>query len=125
MELNTDSGHVTVIIDVSFTESPEVVTAFVRDEQIPFIVNPGGAQHERCEWYLDEDSQTGTLIEAYHSPAAWEILADKVLGSPVNIRFGELFTINNFTVLGGLTPKLNEKLQAMNPQLTSYVGGAC
>ena len=41
MELNTDSGHVTVIIDVSFTESPEIVTAFIRDEQTPFIVNQG------------------------------------------------------------------------------------
>ena len=65
------------------------------------------------------------MIEAFHSPAAWEILADKGLGSPVNIRFGELFTLNNVTVLGALTPKLNEKLEAMNPQIKSYVGGAC
>ena len=93
------------------------------NEQCPFIEsqNEGGLQ--RFEWFFDETNKTGTLIEIFESPDAFEQLANKVIGTPVNLKFGELFSVDKMTILGEVTNNLKEKLQAMDPTIKHYVGG--
>jgi len=123
MELNNNKGQVTVIINTSFSEDTNLVKEFVMNEQCPFIEsqNEGGLQ--RFEWFFDETNKTGTLIEIFESPDAFEQLANKVIGTPVNLKFGELFSVDKMTILGEVTNNLKEKLQAMDPIIKHYVGG--
>ena len=103
MELNNNKGQVTVIINTSFSEDTNLVKEFVMNEQCPFIEsqNEGGLQ--RFEWFFDETNKTGTLIEIFESPDAFEQLANKVIGTPVNLKFGELFSVDKMTILGEVT----------------------
>ena len=77
----------------------------------------------KFEWFIDEASKTATLLEIFESPEAWEDLANKVIGTPVNIKFGQLFNIEKMTILGEPTQNLQDKLQAMKPTTKLYVGG--
>jgi hypothetical protein len=77
----------------------------------------------RFEWYLNELDNTATLIEKFENSNVWEELGNKVLGSPINIRFRELFKVEKLTVLGEINDSFKEKLQAVNPIIKSYVGG--
>ena len=63
------------------------------------------------------------MLNLKNTAEAWEDLANKVIGTPVNIKFGQLFKIEKMTILGEATDNLKEKLQAMNPVLKSYAGG--
>jgi len=72
---------------------------------------------------LNEENNTATLIEVFKNSDAWEELGNKVLGSPINIRFKELFEIEKLTVLGDINDAFREKIQPMNPIIKSYVGG--
>ncbi len=54
---------------------------------------------------------------------AWEKLATQVIGSPVNIKFNDFFTIEKLTVLGEVSDSLREKLEPMNPEFRPYVAG--
>jgi len=62
MQLHNNSGNITVIIDVSFDDR-DMFTDFILNEQCQFIdsVDPEGLI--KFEWFLDEDSNTGTLVE--------------------------------------------------------------
>ena len=53
----------------------------------------------------------------------WEELGNKILGSPINIRFMELFNVEKLTVLGDINESFKSKIQAMKPVIKSYVGG--
>ena len=123
MQLHNNDGHVTVIIDVSFSDDENTIKDFVLYEQCPFIQS----KEEEClikfEWFIDEETKTGTLIEVFKDAISWEKLADKVIGTPVNIKFNSLFIIEKMTVLGELTDNLEEKLQAAGPMVKNYVGG--
>ena len=72
---------------------------------------------------LNEAEKTGTLIEVFEKSIVWEELGNKVLGSPINIKFRELFKIEKLTVLGDINENFKAKIQAMNPAIKSYVGG--
>ena len=72
---------------------------------------------------LNESENTATLIEIFKNSDVWEELGNKVLGSPINIRFRELFKIEKLTVLGDINEAFKEKIQPMNPVIKSYVGG--
>jgi len=50
-------------------------------------------------------------------------LAEKAIGTPVNLKFRELATIEKMTVLGEMTENLKTNLAAMNPVAKSYKGG--
>lgn len=123
MELHDNNGEVTVIIDVSFSEEIATIKEFIREEQCPFINSQVGEGLKKFEWFIDENNKTGTLIEVFANPLSWEELADKVIGTPVNIKFGQLFNVEKMTVLGETTNKVKEKIQAMKPLIKDYVGG--
>ena len=122
MDLNNNE-QTTVIIDVSFTEDIDIVKEFILNEQCPFVNNQAEEGLIKFEWFLDESNKTGTLIEVFANPVAWEDLANKVIGTPVNVKFGEIFNIESMTVLGEVTDAVKEKIKAMNPTIKSYVCG--
>lgn len=123
MQLHNNDGHVTVIIDVSFSDDVKTIKDFVLNEQCPFIQSKAEEGLIKFEWFIDEETKTGTLIEVFRDAISWEKLADKVIGTPVNIKFNSLFIIEKMTVLGELTDNLEEKLQAAGPMVKNYVGG--
>ena len=121
--LNNQSSIVTVFIDVSFTESIDVIKHYIREEQCPLFYSLNDDGIIRFEWFLNESENTATLIEIFKNSDVWEELGNKVLGSPINIRFRELFKIEKLTVLGDINEAFKEKIQPMNPVIKSYVGG--
>ena len=121
--LHTPNKNVTVVIDVSFTEDIETVREYIINQQCPVIFNLNDEGIIRFEWYLNESDNTATLIEKFENSNVWEELGNKVLGSPINIRFRELFKVEKLTVLGEINESFKEKIQAMNPIIKSYVGG--
>ncbi len=123
MQLNNNDGNVTVIIDVSFSDDVDTIKDFVLNEQCPFIQSKAEEGLIKFEWFIDEETKTGTLIEIFNDSISWEKLADKVIGTPVNIKFNSLFIIEKMTVLGELTDNLEEKLKAAGPMVKNYVGG--
>ncbi len=123
MQLHNNDGNVTVIIDVSFSDDVNIIKDFVLNEQCPFIQSKAEEGLIKFEWFIDEGTKTGTLIEIFNDSISWEKLADKVIGTPVNIKFNSLFIIEKMTVLGELTDNLEEKLKAAGPMVKNYVGG--
>ena len=121
--LHTPNKNVTVVIDVSFTEDIETVREYIINQQCPVIFNLNDEGIIRFEWYLNESDNTATLIEKFENSNIWEELGNKVLGSPINIRFRELFKVEKLTVLGEINDSFKTKLQAMNPVIKSYIGG--
>ena len=123
MDLNNNNEQTTVIIDVSFSEDIDTVKEFILNEQCPFVNSQVEEGLIKFEWFLDELNKIGTLIEVFANPVAWEDLANKVIGTPVNVKFGEIFNIESMTVLGEVTDALKEKIKAMNPTIKNYIGG--
>tara|TARA_B100001057_G_scaffold110086_1_gene108126 strand:- start:5563 stop:5940 length:378 start_codon:yes stop_codon:yes gene_type:complete len=123
MDLNNNNQQTTVIIDVSFSEDIDIVKEFILNEQCPFVNSQADEGLIKFEWFLDESNKTGTLIEVFANPVAWEDLANKVIGTPVNVKFGEMFNIEGMTVLGEVTDAVKEKIKAMNPIIKNYIGG--
>ncbi|MDC3152681.1 hypothetical protein OA851_00395 [SAR86 cluster bacterium] len=123
MDLNNNNEQTTVIIDVSFSEDIDIVKEFILNEQCPFVNSQAEEGLIKFEWFLDESNKTGTLIEVFANPVAWEDLANKVIGTPVNVKFGEIFNIESMTVLGEVTDAVKEKIKAMNPIIKNYIGG--
>ena len=121
--LNLNNDQVTVLIEVSYSSDVEVIKKFIRDEQGPLFFNLDDPGIVRFEWFLNEAEKTGTLIEVFENSNVWEELGNKVLGSPINIKFRELFKIEKLTVLGDINENFKAKIQAMNPVIKSYVGG--
>tara|TARA_B100001741_G_C16547843_1_gene597770 strand:- start:2167 stop:2640 length:474 start_codon:yes stop_codon:yes gene_type:complete len=122
-ELNVNNNKVTVIVEVSYSENADVIKKFIQDEQCPLFFNLNDPGIVRFEWFLDEEEKTGTLIEVFENSDVWEELGNKVLGSPINIKFRELFKIEKLSVLGNINESFKTKIQAMNPIIKSYVGG--
>ena len=79
MQLHNNSGNITVIIDVSFDDR-EMFMDFILNEQCQFIdsVDPEGLI--KFEWFLDEVSNTGTLVEVFEKSDNFQGLAGKVMG---------------------------------------------
>tara|TARA_B100000965_G_C19499584_1_gene716821 strand:+ start:751 stop:1134 length:384 start_codon:yes stop_codon:yes gene_type:complete len=121
--LNKPNKNVTVVIDVSYTESIDSIKKYIREEQCPVIFNLNDDGIIRFEWYLNENDKTGTLIEKFENSDIWEDLGNKVLGSPINIKFRELFKVEKLTVLGEINDHFKEKIKSMNPIIKSYAGG--
>mgnify|MGYP001392730538 FL=1 len=123
-ELNKKNNQTTVVIDVSYEVENNVARDFVKDEHATVFYNLKDDGILRFEWYLNEEDKTGTLIEVFENSQVWEELGNKLIGSPINLRFRELFTIEKITVLGEISDKFNDKLKQMSsPVLKSYVGG--
>jgi len=122
VQLHNNSGNITVIIDVSFDDR-DMFMDFILNEQCQFIdsVNPEGLI--KFEWFIDEDSNTGTLVEVFEKSDNFQVLAGKVMGTPVNLKFREITNIEKMTVLGDVSDELMENLAPMNPVSKRYKGG--
>jgi hypothetical protein len=121
--LNKDSKIVTVIVNVSYSEEVTKVKDFIKKEQVPLFFNLEDSGIVRFEWFLNEEENSGTLIEVFENANAFQTLGSKVLGSPINIKFNELFSIESLTVLGQIPDDFKSKLKPMNPDFKLYSGG--
>ena len=122
-KLNKNNNQVTVLVDVTFDKDINEIKKFIRNEQIPLFYDLKDSGIVRFEWFLDENEKSATLIEVFENTTAWEELGNKVLGSPINLKFRELFKIKKLTVLGSVSDSFNKKIEPMNPIIKSYVGG--
>ncbi|MFL2991569.1 MAG: hypothetical protein ACJZZ7_06915 [Cytophagales bacterium] len=122
-KLNQKTDEVTVVIEVSFKENFNEVKKYIREEQCPLFFNLNDDGIIRFEWFVNEDKKGGTLIEVFKNSNVWEELGNKIIGSPVNIRFMELFNVEKLSVLGEINEGFKEKISGLNPIVKSYVGG--
>lgn len=121
--LNQNNYQVSVLNNVSYRHNIEEIKKFIIDEQTPLFFNLEESGIVRFEWFLNEKENTATLIEVFENAAAFQGLGDKKLGSPINLRFQELFQIESLTVLGAVSDEFKTKLQPMNPTFKTYLGG--
>jgi|TARA_B110000014_G_C20052680_1_gene547694 hypothetical protein len=123
MKLHENNGEITVVIDVSFTADMNEINQFILEEQCQFINNQEVNSLKKFNWYINEETQTGTLIEVFTNSDGFAELAEKAIGTPVNLKFRELFTFEKMTILGDITETLRTMLESMNPVMKSYKGG--
>jgi len=123
MDLHKNKGQVTVVIDLSFSAPLEEVEEFILNEQSPFILSQSDENLLKFEWFIDEDTKTATLLEVFANAKGFEVLAGKVMGTPVNLKFRDLFTVEKMTILGEPTESLKETISVMNPTIKKYTGG--
>ena len=122
MQLHKDSGQLRVIIDVSYESTDEFID-FIENEQCQFLEGLGVDGLLKFEWYVDESTQTATLVEEFADVASFQELASKAIGTPVNLKFREIAKFQNMTVLGDVSEEIKENLSAMGPKFRSYKAG--
>ena len=122
MKLHKDSGSLRVIIDVSYT-SPEEFLDFIENEQCQFIESLGVEGLKKFEWYVNDETKTATLIEEFDNAESFKEVATKAIGTPVNLKFRELTTFENMTILGDVSDEMQEMLAAMGPKYRTYKAG--
>lgn len=122
MNLHNDSGQLRVIIDVSY-ESKDDFLNFIENEQCQYIESLGVEGLLKFEWYVDTDSNTATLVEEFKDIASFGELASKAVGSPVNLKFREITTFENMTILGEVSDQIKENLAPMSPKFKTYKAG--
>ena len=122
MQLHKDSGQLRVIIDVSYESKDEFID-FIENEQCQFLEGLGVDGLLKFEWYVDESTQTATLVEEFADVASFQELASKAIGTPVNLKFREIAKFENMTVLGDVSDEIKENLSAMGPKFRSYKAG--
>ena len=108
---------------MAYSEEVTKVKDFIQKEQVPLFFSLEDSGIVRFEWFLNEEENSGTLIEVFENANAFQTLGSKVLGSPINIKFNELFSIESLTVLGQIPEDFKSKLQPMNPKFKLYTGG--
>ena len=109
MQLHKDSGQLRVIIDVSYESTDEFID-FIENEQCQFLESLGVDGLLKFEWYVDESTQTATLVEEFADVASFQELATKAIGTPVNLKFREIAKFENMTVLGDVSEEIKEKV---------------
>ena len=122
MHLHKDSGQLRVIIDVSYESTDEFID-FIENEQCQFLEGLGVDGLLKFEWYVDESTQTATLVEEFADVASFQELASKAIGTPVNLKFREIAKFENMTILGDVSEEIKENLSAMAPKFRSYKAG--
>ena len=122
MQLHKDSGQLRVIIDVSYESTDEFID-FIENEQCQFLESLGVDGLLKFEWYVDERTQTATLVEEFADVASFQELASKAIGTPVNLKFREIAKFENMTVLGNVSDEIKENLSAMGPNFRTYKAG--
>ena len=122
MQLHKDNGQLRVIIDVSYESTDEFID-FIENEQCQFLESLGVDGLLKFEWYVDESTQTATLVEEFADVASFQELASKAIGTPVNLKFREISKFENMTVLGDVSEEIKDNLSAMGPKFRSYKAG--
>ena len=122
MELHKDSGSLRVIIDVSYESADEFID-FIENEQCQFIESLGVEGLKKFEWYIDKETNTATLIEELDNAESFKEIATKAIGTPVNLKFREITTFENMTILGDVSYEMKENLAAMGPKFRTFKAG--
>ena len=122
MELNKDNGSLRVIIDVSYKSANEFID-FIENEQCQFIESLGVDGLKKFEWYVNEETNTATLIEEFDNADSFKEIATKAIGTPVNLKFREITTFENMTILGDVSEEMKENLAAMGPKIKTFKAG--
>ena len=122
MKLHKDSGSLRVIIDVSYTSADEFID-FIKNEQCQFIDSLGVDGLKKFEWYVNEETNTATLVEEFDNADSFKEIATKAIGTPVNLKFREITTFENMTILGDVSDEMKENLAAMGPNFRTYIAG--
>jgi len=122
-KLNEENSVVTVLIEVSYEKDTETIEEFIKEEQTPFIFEQNVSKLKRFEWFLDREEKLGTLIEVFADADGITEAAGKVMGTPVNLKFRELFDIKKMTILGNISEELREQLAPLGPTVRSYAAG--
>ena len=122
MQLHKDSGQLRVIIDVSYESTNEFID-FIENEQCQFLESLGVDGLLKFEWYVDESTQTATLVEEFADVTSFQELASKAIGTPVNLKFREIAEFKNMTVLGDVSEEIKENLSAMGPKFRTFKAG--
>ena len=122
MDLHKDSGVLRVIIDVSYSSADEFID-FIENEQCQFIDSLGVEGLKKFEWYVNEETNTATLIEEFDNAESFKEVATKAIGTPVNLKFRDLTTFENMTILGDVSDEMQEMLAAMGPKFRTYKAG--
>ena len=122
MDIHKDTGSLRVIIDVSYTSGEEFLN-FIENEQCQFIESLGVEGLKKFEWYVNEETNTATLIEEFDNAESFKEVATKAIGTPVNLKFRELTTFENMTILGDVSDEMQEMLAAMGPKYRTYKAG--
>ena len=122
MEIHNDNGSLRVIIDVSYTSSDEFID-FIENEQCQFIESLGVEGLNKFEWYVNDETKTATLIEEFDNAESFKEVATKAIGTPVNLKFRDLTTFENMTILGDVSDEMHEMLAAMGPKFRTYKAG--
>ena len=123
MDLHKNKGEVTVVIDLSFSAPIDEIKDFILNEQSPFILSQSDENLLKFEWFIDQATNTATLLEVFANAEGVELLAGKVMGTPVNLKFRDSFTVEKMTILGEPTESLKETISVMNPTIKKYTGG--
>ena len=118
-----ENNQLTVIFDVAFTEEQQVIEDYIIKEECPFIYDLNRGNLTSFQWYFSDGEKTATLVEVSKSSDAWEKLASQVIGSPVNMKFNEFFTIEKLTILGSVSDSFKEKVEPMNPVFKVHTAG--
>ena len=116
-------NQLTVILDVSFTEEKQVILDYIVKEERPFIYDLNRGNLTSFQWHFSKEENVATLVEVSKSSDAWEELAAQVIGSPVNVKFNEFFTIEKLTILGSVSDSFKEKVEPMNPVFKAHTAG--
>ena len=122
MELHKDNGSLRVIIDVSYESADEFID-FIENEQCQFIESLGVDGLKKFEWYVNEETNSATLIEEFDNPESFKEIATKAIGTPVNLKFREITTFENMTILGDVSDEMKENLAAMGPKFRTFRAG--
>ena len=122
MQLHKDSGQLRVIIDVSYESTDEFID-FIENEQCQFLESLGVDGLLKFEWYVDESTQSATLVEEFADVTSFQELASKAIGTPVNLKFREIAKFENMTVLGDVSEEIKENLSAMGPKFRTFKAG--
>ena len=122
MELHKDSGSLRVIIDVSYTSADQFID-FIQNEQCQFIESLSVDGLNKFEWYVNEETNTATLIEEFENLESFKEIATKAIGTPVNLKFREITTFENMTILGDVSDEMKENLAAMGPKFRTFRAG--
>ena len=122
MELHKDSGELRVIINVNYASADEFIN-FIENEQCQFIDSLGVEGLNKFEWYVDEDTNTATLIEEFDNAESFKEIATKAIGTPVNLKFREITNFDNMTILGDVSDEMKENLSTMEPKIKTFKAG--
>ena len=71
----------------------------------------------------DEDIEIQELIEEFDNAESFKEIASKAIGTPVNLKFREITTFENMTILGDVSDEMKENLAAMGPKFRTYKAG--